>query len=411
MFDYSPVSILNIIIPMIIVGFCVLYIYLKLSYGFWFYQPVFHLYDFYYYLFPCGIVEKGFPEKNKFTNLTDIVMYPIDKIQNGHLFQQFVSFIKSHYMRNNTNDYIPTVNDTIPYFLHHKHSCFITYYYNNQLLQSTIGNKIITRKQIIGVMTTRPIQIEIKQSSSFSKMYAYYVDYLCVHKKHRKNGIAPQLIQTHYYHQRRKNNIIYANLFKREGELTGIMPLCVYSSYLFDLLSVSVNNILEPNYEHMRCGTQTIDHFVNFVRNPKIKNMFDINICSDLSNLIELVKTNCYFIECIVDTSNYNNIICCFIFKKTNVTIQHEKEVISCIASIRSKECSSFIFINGFKLCVRTFAKSYEYLLIEKLSHNIELCDNLCSEFIPMLTSPMAYFFHNFVHPTINSGKALIFGT
>ena len=62
-------------------------------------------------------------------------MYSFDKIQNTHLFQQFVSFIGSHYMRNKQNNFIPTIKNTEPYFTNHKHSSFISYFYKNQLFQ------------------------------------------------------------------------------------------------------------------------------------------------------------------------------------------------------------------------------------------------------------------------------------
>ena len=57
-------NIVTFIIPIIIFLILFLYVYLKLSYGFWFYAPVFHLYDLHYYANPKGIVEINLPEKN-----------------------------------------------------------------------------------------------------------------------------------------------------------------------------------------------------------------------------------------------------------------------------------------------------------------------------------------------------------
>ena len=38
----------------------------------------------------------------------------------------------------------------------------------------------------------------------------YYVDYLCVHSRHRKKGIAPKTIYSHYVNHRYKhNNVIF----------------------------------------------------------------------------------------------------------------------------------------------------------------------------------------------------------
>ena len=53
-------------------------------------------------------------------------------------------------------------------------------------------------------------------------------------KGHRKKGIAPITIYSHYLNQRYKHeNIVF--LFK-EGETTAIIPLMVYKLYAFDTL-------------------------------------------------------------------------------------------------------------------------------------------------------------------------------
>ena len=129
-------------------------------------------------------------------------------------------------------------------------------------------------------MTTRPVQIQIKKTASSSlKMYSYYVDYLCVHKHHRNSGIAPQQIQTHYYHQRRMNPDIHVNLFKREGKLTGIVPLCVYSTYLFDTTSLGFRDNakeLPIIYKKVSCSPDSMRHLIEFMKNIErfLKSLF-----------------------------------------------------------------------------------------------------------------------------------------
>ena len=79
-----------------------------------------------------------------------------------------------------------------------------------------MNNNIISRKQIVAIMTTRPVQIQIKKTASSSlKMYSYYVDYLCVEKEQRKKGIAPITIYSHYLNQRYKHeNIVFLFITK-----------------------------------------------------------------------------------------------------------------------------------------------------------------------------------------------------
>lgn len=410
-FNYS--TIVTFILPSFIVLILILYVYLKLSYGFWFYAPVFHLYDFHYYLYPKGVVENELPVKNKFTNLSDIKMYSFDKVQNTYLFQQFVSFIGSHYMRNKQNNFLPTIKNTEPYFTNHKHPSFISYYYKTQLLQNHRNNNIISRKQIIAIMTTRPVQIQIKKSASSSlKMYSYYVDYLCVHKHHRNKGIAPQQIQTHYYHQRRMNPDIHVNLFKREGKLTGIVPLCVYSTYLFETRDLGVIGDVKELpiiYKQVRCSPQSMRHLTEFMKQSGEN--FEITISPDLSNIMDLIKSETYYIDYIVDTTNHNEIIACYVFKETNVISEKTKNVLACIASVKSQKFDPELFYTGFIYLILKFSPTYPYLLIESLSHNIQLCDKIKQSQEPVSISPTAYFFHNYVHPTFSPSKVLILGT
>ena len=56
-----------------------------------------------------------------------------------------------------------------------------------------------TRKNnnMVSTMTTRPLHCFINGE----KMNIYYVDFLCVHKDKRKQGIAPEIIYSHYVNQ------------------------------------------------------------------------------------------------------------------------------------------------------------------------------------------------------------------
>ena len=95
--------------------------------------------------------------------------------------------------------------------------------------------KTINDNLLVGLITSRPLHVQINLGSTFKKIDVYYVDYLCVNKIWRKKNIAPQLIQTHEYNQSHSNRKICVSLFKREEELTGIIPLTVYKTYCFPL--------------------------------------------------------------------------------------------------------------------------------------------------------------------------------
>ena len=102
MHEYYTYIIIGILLLVLLV-----YIYIRLSYGFWYYQPVFHVYDFYYYIFPCGIINNELPEKNRYTNLTNIETLFFNHVNGTPKFTQFVNFIQVHFLRNGDNIYLP----------------------------------------------------------------------------------------------------------------------------------------------------------------------------------------------------------------------------------------------------------------------------------------------------------------
>ena len=88
----------------------IIYIYIRLSYGFWYYQPVFHIYDLRYYLFPCGIIDHDLPQKNRYTNFKEIKTITFDdllKKENSYKFDDFMNIIQTNYLRNQENVFSP----------------------------------------------------------------------------------------------------------------------------------------------------------------------------------------------------------------------------------------------------------------------------------------------------------------
>jgi hypothetical protein len=405
---------LKIVLFVFILILIIVYIYLRISYGFWFYQPVFHIYDFYSYLFPCGIVERDLPDYTKFTNLEDISMFTISNLitTKDYKWKQFVNFIGGHYHRNKENVFLPRIENVNPYFTNHTHQSFITFYYEKILLENVEKKSMIPSKKIISTMTSRPIQIIFNRTKNKEKIFAYYIDYLCVHKDYRKKGIAPEIIQTHYYLQRRNNMNIHANLFKREGDLTGIVPLCVYLSHVYPITDFIKVGYLNPEVHVVECTKSNIHYLSEFMKENR--NLFDITICVEVPNLLDLINSQNYLIYFILttDTSNIEKIKGCFIFKKTSIFIDKNQELVSCIGSIKDPILKKEDYFEAFKIALGMVKLSFSHLMIENISHNNILVENLQREnYICYLISPMAYFFHNFVFNTILANKVIIVGT
>ena len=379
------------------------FVYLRIKFRFWAIQPVFHIYDVGYMFFPPGIIDVHLPNKNKYTNFKQIETKAYDLLSE---YQQnkFVQLISTHYLQNDTNVFLPKKENIVPYFNGHNQRSFISFYHEPLLLEDSKTNSVIETTQIIGVISSRPLNIEIMKNGKTNKFNAYYVDYLCVHHNYRNKGIAPELIQTHNYNQRYSNKKIQVCLFKREGKLTGIVPLCVYNTYGFSVTSWVRPPEFSGPYTLLEISVQNIHLLHDFIQ--KNKRSFDIVIQPEITCLIELIKTNNIFVYAVMINQE---IICAYFYRKSCVYIETDLEVLTCFASLNGTS-SKKIFIHGFKISFWKVAEKHKfgYAAIENISCNDKLIHNLIIKTNPCVVSPCAYFFYNFGYPTFSSNKVLI---
>jgi hypothetical protein len=381
-----------------------IYIYIRVKYGFWVLQPVFHIYDFGYMLKPPGIIQDYLPEKNKYTNFKEIdtiVLSELTSIQKT----RFINLIKMNYLQNKDNIFSPQSENIMPYFVGHYDKSFVSFFYKDNHMMNLKKGTTITDRQIIGAMTSRPLNVTINNNikSNNSKFRVYYVDYLCVDKFNRKKGIAPQLIQTHHYNQRHINKNIVVSLFKREDELTGIVPLCVYSTYGFPVDKWTKPQELSGQYKLLEINGTNFRFVHDFI--IMNKNSFDIVINADMSNILELIKTKNIFVYAILCDEK---IICCYFYRKSCTQVEKGLEALSFFGSIC--DCEEDIFIQGFKISFWKIAAEnfFGFAALENISHNNIVINNIMLKTKPLIMSPTAYFFYNFAYPTFKSEKVLI---
>ena len=379
-----------------------IYIYIKLKFGFWAIQPVFHVYDISYMLKTPGIIDDSLPGKNKYTNFKDITTIVYTELTEIQL-QRFANLIKVHYLQNKDNIFSPQLNNITPYFYGHNNKSFVSFYNEDNHMIDLKNNTSIKDKKVIGVMTSRPIYVVINNGHKEAKFCAYYVDYLCVDTLNRKKGIAQQLIQTHHYNQRHINKNIVVSLFKREDELTGIVPLCVYSTYGFSVKTWTKPFELSAEYKLLEINAQNFHFLFSFIQQYGKK--FDIVINTEVSNIIELIKTKNIFIYTIIVD---DEIVCAYFFRKSCVQVEKGMEVLSCFASINNT--NDTIFIQGFKISFWKIASEnyFGFCAIEDISDNGIIINNIKSKTTPFIVSPTAYFFYNFGYPTFRSDKVFI---
>jgi len=355
-------------------------------------------------LFPPGIIMEDMPQKNKYTNFKEIKTQQISQLDKTHI-TKFIAFIKSNYLRNGDNIFSPKTINVMSYFIGHNHPCFISFYNEPELLNDSQNSQIIEQNKIIGIMTTRPLIVSILQSSK--EFLVYYADYLCVDKSKRKKGIAPQIIQTHEYIQRHTNKNIVVSLFKREDELTGIMPMCVYKTYGFSVDNWRKPSPLIATFSVVEIGTKNIYLLMDFIKENM--SQFDILIMPETANIIELVKTANIFIRILVSALE-DKIIAVYFFRKSNTFIEKNMEILSCFGSIQNDKCNDDCFIQGFKIAFWDVANNYKFgfAAIERISHNWKLIDNISLKTKADIVTPSAYFFYNFAYPTFKSERTLV---
>lgn len=371
------------------------FIYIRLKYKFWSIQPVFHFYDFHYWIRNVGIISQELPKKNKFTNFHNIKTY---SSLTDNQWKNITAFIQLNYLKNKNNIFYPKLENIKNYFIGHNYPSYWSIYKITEMIHNGKKNNIIENDKIIGIMSSRPLKCII-ENINFD---LYYVDYLCVDKYHRNKNIAPQLIQTHEYNQSHSNKKISVSLFKREEELTGIIPLTCYDTYCYNI-SDFINFLpLDINIKLLTCDKQNIYYFYHFMKEYSHK--WNIYIFPTISNLYNLIETKNIFIKMlIIDTE----IIAAYIFKKTCTYLDKNKEVLACVGSINGSNLNHDDFIDGFKFSIFSLLNENEkiyFLSIENISDN-QILNNYTSH---LFKSPTAYFFYNFAHSPFKSNKCLI---
>ena len=366
----------------LVIIFLMIKFYIYKKYGFWYYQPVFHYYDLHYWLFSIGIINKNLPIPNKFCNFYNIKSINYSDIDNS-LIDEIIDFIQKYYYNKNTCKYLPTKTKFSSYF-----EC------NNK--KSVIS--LYKKDTLQAVITSRNVNLTL----NYKTIPLYYVDNLCVHNIYRKQGIAPEIIQTHEYNQAHMNNSAQISLFKREGELTGIVPL---TSYFTKQYKIQDNIKSDKNINIIKITIDNIQLLVNFIFEQK--NKYTCIILPDISCLINLIKKETYYVYGYIDK---DKLLSCYFFKDSEMMYNEnntEKKALDFFASIRGSQIDKNIFINSLNNILINFNKDYHYLTIEYIGDNI-LFSHYFSNSKTTIISPTAYFLYNYVTKPIVPNKCFI---
>jgi hypothetical protein len=385
------------IVPALIVFAIIIFVYMifRYIYGFWLRQPVFHAYDISYYFSPNRVISPNIPEKNRFTDFIHVKTNLMDEITEKQ-WALFVEFIQRNFLKQKNNEYSPKLENILPYFKNSTKSLFSFYFKDNITVDNPITN------ELLGVMTSRPIHSIL----SGNAIPLYYVDYLCVKKSHRKRGIAERIIQTHHYNQRRLNKNIQVSLFKRENELTGIVPVTCYDTlgYVFPSVAVLSSFSINAKYAIIECGKTNIHHLMDYIKEQQSR--YSVFIYDTHSSLLETISTQNVKLYFTLDKET-QRILAMYAFKNPCVTISG-KQILTCYASIKTIETSDELFYYFFLDILKNLKLPKDFLVVENISDNNLLCDKLKQHTKPFIRSPTAYFLYNYILLPVNPKQCLI---
>ena len=91
--------------------------FIKIRFRFWSQQPVFHLYNLFYWMWPCGIIQHGHPPITKFYDANIVTQKFTDVSTEKKAL--FYTFIKSHFLNNKKEIYNPPKFAVLDYFNRH----------------------------------------------------------------------------------------------------------------------------------------------------------------------------------------------------------------------------------------------------------------------------------------------------
>jgi len=410
--------ILYFFISIIVIILCIC-AYVRIKFRFWAKQPIFHIYDLWYYIFPPGIICIDLPEReDKYNNFKNIKTTTLDCITDIEK-SRFVEFIQRHFLRDKTLHYAPKGDNIWPFMEGLEGGpTFLSFYKTEDMAIDTKTGVVAETDQILGTMVSYSLQVVINNGKPDAFFNVYYVDYLCVHSDHRKKSIAPQLIQTHHYHQRHCNKKIQISLFKREGHLTAAIPLCLYTAYGYTISNIfKIREIREknpPSINLIEVSHKNMSHLSDFIKTTQSK--FEISISPSLANLAGLIKTENIYVYLLIEN---HEVLAAYYFKKQCSYIEDEygcdgknkKEILTCFASIIADGIDNNIFIIGFKDAMDTIVAkypTYSILMIEGKSDNVLLNKILSSMSPTIFAVPCAYYFYNFAYATFKPENTFI---
>jgi hypothetical protein len=375
-------------------------IYLRIAHPFWSIQPTFHIYDLHLWLLPNRIINDELPTINKFVKLLDAETFNIKNAPQD-VIHKACSLVRSDYLRSKIVSYTPSDEDILTYLNTSEHASFLTVYSVPKYLNCEKGT--IIDRDFQGVITSRPMHINFNDNAHTS-LIVNYVDNMCVREDSRKQGIGQILIQTLHYSIRHLNKDIKVSLFKREGEMTAIVPLTSYITNGYYVLDIPTLRPERSSLHILRVTQQTFVSLSGFLKD--ISGDFDCILHPDKILMLKLITQGLLHVYMMIED---NEILSAYFFRNTTSTIDSMRGM-ECFAAI-DKSPHKDTFFAGFCTAVRRASRKIgaQFLWIEQTSHACDLTSALDRHRVLIRTScPNAFFLYNYAKYSNRPEKCLM---
>lgn len=397
------------IIAFIIIIYLLITAFIRVKLNFWLSQPVFHIYNLKFWINPPGLINKELPKINKYVNLVNNKLIKVDnepeKDSKDKMIEleQICAFIKNNYIIHRFTEYKPSMEDITAYLKCSNHPSFFNIYQEPKLLFEKGIPLSVPDKEIIGVISARPLNFNLIKNKQKISFPIYYVDNLCIHPAYRKKGIAPEVIQTLYYNIVHENPKVSVCLFKREGKLNAIVPLVYYDTYCFDIMQLFPEYMLPPSITVIEVGKQHLTLLIGFIKEQL--NRFKCSIIPDISNLIHLIQLGKLKIYGLLMNGEFISI---YVFRPLEL-FYDKKRVIECISIITNSYLSNLdMLITGFTICLSKI--NADILLIEETADSKGVVDYFKNNTGIHLKfkNPTAFFLYNYANYSIKYSDIVI---
>ena len=375
-----------------------LILYIRITNKFWYAQPILHSYNILYKLFPIGVINKKPFLIKKYYDPHNIEFDCLASLKNIKQ-KQFLKFIKHHYFYNNKfiNHY--SYKNITSYFKNNNMKSYISFYTQPKTLFDFQKNISIKDKEIIGVITTRPLYITCRNVS----FPIYYIDYSCLLPYYKKKSEYEfTLIHTHIYKQTLENNNIKSLLFTCLKPLPYTTPFLQYFTYLYD-----ISQILNPietkfQYKIIVINKQNMNLFTSFIKSNLY--LFDCYITPYLSNLFELVYSKTIIIYGIILGTTPLGF---YIFKNSPTLYENKvgKSIELFTSIINTTELNNCV--SAFPLICLELYQQYnpKYLRINNVAFNHEIIEYIKPITKPIMSKNNYIYLYNYIEKPIKSRK------